>query len=135
MILLILAGPLSDDVVMVPLPASAVRDLAPIPFGQAVAMEFTDEAACGDFLARLPDAPSRCGALGSPQAVARDPGDRHAGAEKDETCRRRFFSIACRAAADLGRELGARDPLALWHGGRVWLRRRATGGDTLRGGG
>ena len=44
------------------------RALPPIPFGQASAVQFTDEAACGEFLARLPDAPSRFGAIGSPAA-------------------------------------------------------------------
>jgi hypothetical protein len=38
--------------------------LLEMPFGQASATEFTDEAACGEFLARLPDAPSRFGRLG-----------------------------------------------------------------------
>ncbi len=37
----------------------------PLPFGQNSGLEFTDEAACGEFLARLPDAPSRFGALDS----------------------------------------------------------------------
>jgi AraC-like DNA-binding protein len=50
-----------------PLPADS-RGLPPIPFGQASAVQFTDEAACGAFLARLPDAPSRFGAIGPPAA-------------------------------------------------------------------
>jgi AraC-like DNA-binding protein len=36
----------------------------PIPFGLASAKVYTDEATCGEFLARLPDAPSRFGAIG-----------------------------------------------------------------------
>lgn len=35
-----------------------------VPFGHASAAEFNDEATCGEFLARLPDAPSRFGAIG-----------------------------------------------------------------------
>jgi AraC-like DNA-binding protein len=36
-----------------------------MPFGNATATEFTDESSCGEFLARLPDAPSRFGRLGN----------------------------------------------------------------------
>lgn len=43
---------------MPPLPVT------PLPFGHSSATEFTDEASCGEFLARLPDAPSRFGRLG-----------------------------------------------------------------------
>ena len=39
--------------------------LLQMPFGGASATEFTDEAACGEFLAKLPDAPSRFGRLGT----------------------------------------------------------------------
>jgi len=39
--------------------------LLPMPFGHSSALEFTDEASCGEFLARLPDAPSRFGRLGA----------------------------------------------------------------------
>lgn len=39
-----------------------------LPFGQGSALEFTDEASCGEFLAKLPDAPSRFGALDGRQA-------------------------------------------------------------------
>lgn len=38
--------------------------LAPIPFGAALAMGFDSEAACCEFMARFPDAPSRFGAIG-----------------------------------------------------------------------
>jgi AraC-like DNA-binding protein len=38
--------------------------LAPLPFGAATAMSFDSEAACGEFMARFPDAPSRFGAIG-----------------------------------------------------------------------
>ena len=38
--------------------------LPAIPFGAAQAASFDTEAACGEFLARLPDAPSRFGAIG-----------------------------------------------------------------------
>lgn len=38
--------------------------LTPIPFGAASAASFDSEAACGDFMARFPDAPSRFGAIG-----------------------------------------------------------------------
>lgn len=39
--------------------------LLQMPFGGASATEFNDEAACGEFLAKLPDAPSRFGRLGT----------------------------------------------------------------------
>lgn len=39
--------------------------LLQMPFGGPSALEFTDEAACGEFLAKLPDAPSRFGRLGN----------------------------------------------------------------------
>lgn len=51
-----------------PMPSVAPRELGPMPFGQAVATVFTNEASCGEFLARLPDAPSRFGAIGSADA-------------------------------------------------------------------
>ena len=51
-----------------PLPPATAGDLRPMPFGQAVATVLTDEAACGEFLARLPDAPSRFGAIGAADA-------------------------------------------------------------------
>lgn len=38
--------------------------LPAIPFGAATSLAFDDVAACGDFLARLPDAPSRFGPIG-----------------------------------------------------------------------
>ena len=38
--------------------------LPPIPFGQASAKTFDDVRLCGDFLARLPDAPSQFDAIG-----------------------------------------------------------------------
>lgn len=43
-------------------------DLPQLPFGQGSALEFHDEAACGEFLARLPDAPSQFGAIGPVEA-------------------------------------------------------------------
>lgn len=48
------------------MPTDRTPSLAPepLPFGNTSALEFTDEATCGDFLARLPDAPSRFGAIG-----------------------------------------------------------------------
>jgi len=48
------------------MPVDRTPSLAPepLPFGNASALEFTDEATCGEFLARLPDAPSRFGAIG-----------------------------------------------------------------------
>ena len=48
------------------MPADRTPSLAPepLPFGNASALEFTDEATCGEFLARLPDAPSRFGTIG-----------------------------------------------------------------------
>lgn len=39
--------------------------LPPIPFGQASAKTFDDVRLCGDFLARLPDAPSQFDAIGA----------------------------------------------------------------------
>lgn len=51
-----------------PLPPTDSRDLAPLPFGNASGIMFTDEASCGEFLARLPEAPSRFGAIGDPDA-------------------------------------------------------------------
>lgn len=49
-----------------PPPAADRRNvLNPLPFGEASAAAFSDEASCGEFLARLPDAPSRFGAIGS----------------------------------------------------------------------
>lgn len=48
-----------------PLPPSSHRELPPLPFGQASAVAFSDEASCADFLGRLPDAPSRFGAIGA----------------------------------------------------------------------
>lgn len=41
------------------------RDLPPLPFGEASAVVLGDEATCAEFLRRLPDAPSRFGAIGS----------------------------------------------------------------------
>ena len=41
--------------------------LPPLPFGAASATMFDDVAACGDFLSRLPDAPSRFGPIGPAQ--------------------------------------------------------------------
>lgn len=38
--------------------------LPAIPFGAATAVAFDDAAACGDFMGRLPDAPSRFGPIG-----------------------------------------------------------------------
>lgn len=49
-----------------PFPHSAASELATIPSGRASAREFTDEGSCGEFLASLPDAPSRFGAIGRP---------------------------------------------------------------------
>lgn len=49
-----------------PLPFAGAPGLPPIPFGHASAKAFADEASCGEFLARLPDAPSRFGAIGDP---------------------------------------------------------------------
>lgn len=51
-----------------PLPPATARELPPMPFGNASATAFTDEASCGEFLTRLPDAPSRFGAIGDPRA-------------------------------------------------------------------
>jgi AraC-like DNA-binding protein len=41
-----------------------------MPFGQCSALQFTDEARCGEFLAELPEAPSRFGAIGAPDAFS-----------------------------------------------------------------
>jgi AraC-like DNA-binding protein len=49
-----------------PFPNAILGDLPAMPFGLASAKEFTDEASCGAFLAALPDAPSRFGAIGDP---------------------------------------------------------------------
>lgn len=46
-----------------PLPPVTAGDLRPLPFGQAAGRLFIDEASCGEFLARLPAAPSRFGAI------------------------------------------------------------------------
>lgn len=43
-----------------------ISQLPPLAFGNASAVEFRDELACGEFLAQLPDAPSRFGATASP---------------------------------------------------------------------
>jgi AraC-like DNA-binding protein len=51
-----------------PLPITDPRDLPVLPFGNASATVFSDEASCGAFLSRLPDAPSRFGAMGNPKA-------------------------------------------------------------------
>ena len=48
---------------MPPLPYP-LAGMPPLPFGQAAATTFGDEARCGEFLARLPDAPRRVGAIG-----------------------------------------------------------------------
>jgi AraC-like DNA-binding protein len=47
-----------------PSPVTIFCDRPAIPFGLASATAFTDEASCCEFLARLPDAPSRFGAIG-----------------------------------------------------------------------
>lgn len=49
-----------------PFPTASLGDLPAIPFGLASAKLYTSEASCGEFLARLPDAPSRFGAIGDP---------------------------------------------------------------------
>lgn len=51
-----------------PFPTATFGDLPAVPFGLATAKLFTCEASCGEFLTRLPDAPSRFGAIGSPDA-------------------------------------------------------------------
>jgi AraC-like DNA-binding protein len=43
---------------------SPTSNLPPIPFGQASAKSFDDVRLCGDFLSRLPDAPSQFDAIG-----------------------------------------------------------------------
>lgn len=49
-----------------PFPSASLSDLPAIPFGLASSKLFTCEASCGEFLNRLPDAPSRFGAIGEP---------------------------------------------------------------------
>lgn len=49
-----------------PFPPISTSDLPAIPFGVASAKLFDCEESCGEFLARLPDAPSRFGAIGDP---------------------------------------------------------------------
>lgn len=53
-----------------PFPTAVLASLPATPFGLASAQVFTDETSCGEFLARLPDSPSRFGAIGSPEAFA-----------------------------------------------------------------
>lgn len=50
-----------------PYPSTGFSDLPAIPFGLASCREFTDEASCGEFLALLPESPSRFGAIGKPE--------------------------------------------------------------------
>lgn len=47
-----------------PFSTASLGDLRSIPFGLASAKLFDCEQSCGEFLARLPDAPSRFGAIG-----------------------------------------------------------------------
>jgi AraC-like DNA-binding protein len=51
-----------------PAPFPNADDLPPTPFGLGSAKLYTCEASCGEFLSRLPDAPSRFGAIGDPAA-------------------------------------------------------------------
>lgn len=46
-------------------PTPRPTQLLEMPFGSGSATEFTDEAACGEFLAQLPDAPSRFSRIGT----------------------------------------------------------------------
>lgn len=49
-----------------PFPTTIQGDLPAMPFGLGSAALFACEASCSDFLSRLPDAPSRFGAIGDP---------------------------------------------------------------------